>query len=112
MTASGRSSEQPVILYDGLCGLCNRLVRIILPRDPEGEFRFATLQGDFAQAVLARHHGEGERLDTMYVVLAPGAPVERLLSQSDAALYIAARLHGPLRLARVFGLLPRGLRDW
>jgi predicted DCC family thiol-disulfide oxidoreductase YuxK len=105
-------SHRPVILYDGVCGMCNRLVRVILPRDPEGLFRFATLQGEFARTVLARHNADRERMQTLYVVLAAGTPEERLLSYSDAGLYIAARLRGPLRMARVFRFLPRALRDW
>jgi predicted DCC family thiol-disulfide oxidoreductase YuxK len=106
------STDSPLIIYDGVCGMCNRLVRVILPRDPDGVFRFATLQGEFARAVLARHNSDRERMDTLYVVLAPGMPEERLLSHSDGALYIAARLRGPLRMARVFRFLPRALRDW
>ncbi|MBI2678969.1 MAG: DUF393 domain-containing protein [Candidatus Koribacter versatilis] len=92
--------------------MCNRLVRIILPRDPAGIFGFATLQGEFARATLARHHADRGPMETVYVVLAPGTPAERLLSHSDAGLYIAAHLRGPLRLARVFRFLPRFLRDW
>jgi predicted DCC family thiol-disulfide oxidoreductase YuxK len=106
------ASDHPIILYDGVCGMCNRLVRAILPRDPEGLFRFATLQGEFAGALLARHNADRGQMETLYVVLAPGTPEERLLSYSDAALYIAARLRGPLRMARIFRVLPRALRNW
>jgi predicted DCC family thiol-disulfide oxidoreductase YuxK len=92
--------------------MCNRLVRVILPRDPDGVFRFATLQGDFARAALARHNADREAMETLYVVLAPGTPEERLLSRSDGGLYIAARLRGPLRMARIFRFVPRAVRDW
>ena len=104
-------TQHPIVLYDGVCGLCNRLVRIILRRDPGGTFRFAPLQGAFAGAVLARHAPEREPLETMYVVVAPGAPAERLLSHSDAAVFILERIRGPLRAARWLRLLPRFLRD-
>src|SRR3954447_17119557 len=117
MTASTSASDHPVILYDGVCGLCNRMVPLILRRDPAGIFHFATLQGEFARAALARHAAERAasemtNMETMYVLVAPGSAEERLLSHSEAALFIAARLRGPLRMARLFRLLPRFLRDW
>lgn len=104
-------TQHPIVLYDGVCGLCNRLVRLILRRDPGGTFRFAPLQGEFARAALARHAPERELLETMYVVVAPGTPAERLLSHSDAAVFILDRIRGPLRAARWLRLLPRFLRD-
>jgi predicted DCC family thiol-disulfide oxidoreductase YuxK len=107
-------TQHPIVLYDGVCGLCNRLVRVILRRDPAGVFRFAPLQGEFARAVLARHETDREPggiLETVYVVLAPETPEERLLSHSDAAVFILERIHGPLRAARWLRLLPRFLRD-
>jgi predicted DCC family thiol-disulfide oxidoreductase YuxK len=93
------------------------MVPLILRRDPAGLFRFAALQGEFARAALARHAaerdpGEMSNMETMYVLIAFGTADERLLSHSEAALFIAARLRGPLRMARLFRLLPRFLRDW
>ena len=108
---SADAALHPVVLYDGVCGLCNRLVRIVLKRDPEGVFRFAPLQGEFARAALARHARDREPQETMYVVLAPGTPEERLLSHSDAAVYILRHIRGPLRAARGLRFLPRFLRD-
>lgn len=105
------AAEHPIVLYDGVCGLCNRLVRMILRRDPEGIFRFAPLQGDLARAVLARNLSAREQLETVYVVSAPGTPHERLLSHSDAAVFILGRIRGPLRVLRWLGLLPRFLRN-
>ncbi len=47
--------SHPILLYDGVCGLCNRLVQFILRRDPSGMFRFASLQSTLAAGILARH---------------------------------------------------------
>lgn len=110
------NAEHPIVLYDGVCGLCNRSVGMILRRDPAGIFRFAALQGEFARAALARHSAQravdGVNNETMYVVLAPGTDAERLLSGADAALYIAGRVRGPLRAApAAAGWLPRALRN-
>jgi predicted DCC family thiol-disulfide oxidoreductase YuxK len=88
---------------------------MILRRDPAGTFHFAALQGEFARAALARHpeqrEDSPENNETMYLVLAPGTPEECLLSRSDAAVYILARIRGPLRAARYLHWLPRSLRD-
>jgi len=105
------AERHPVVLYDGVCGLCNRLVQMILRRDPDGGFRFASLQSAWGQEVLARHAQQRESFETMYVLTAPGTPAERLLSHSDAAVFILGRIRGPLRAARGLGLLPRPLRD-
>src|SRR6185436_14356621 len=45
----------PVLLYDGLCGFCNGTVQFVLARDRRGVMRFATLQGEFARGIVARH---------------------------------------------------------
>ena len=49
------SRSNPIILYDGVCGLCNRLVQFVLKHDSRDYFRFAALQSDFAIRVLGRH---------------------------------------------------------
>src|SRR4051794_475805 len=69
----------PVVLYDGVCGLCNRIVSYIIPRDPGARIRFAPLQGRFAAEVLRRHGipaPEGDP-DSFVLVEAPGAEHER-----------------------------------
>jgi len=101
----------PIILYDGVCGLCNRLNRFVLARDPAGRFRFAALQSAIAAEILTRHGRDPRDLDTLYLVLAPGRPEERLLRKSDAALRILRELGGGWRLAGVLRVVPRTIRD-
>jgi predicted DCC family thiol-disulfide oxidoreductase YuxK len=110
------AADHPVVLYDGVCGLCNRLVRMILRRDRGAVFRFAPLQGEFARAARARHRlsrpaGAANEMETMYVVVAPGSSEERLLDRSEAATYIWSRVRGPLRALAWMRFLPRFLRD-
>ena len=62
----------PILLYDGVCGLCNRLVQFVLKRDSSGHFRFASLQSDFASRILRQHGLDPDDLDTVYLVEAPG----------------------------------------
>ncbi|MBM4269628.1 MAG: DUF393 domain-containing protein [Deltaproteobacteria bacterium] len=100
-----------IVLYDGVCAFCNGVVRFVLHRDPVGRFRFASLQSDFAKALLRRHGLEAASLDTFYVVLDPDTPSERVLARSDAALMLLPALGGPWKALAAFRVLPAGLRD-
>lgn len=100
-----------VILYDGVCGLCNRAVRFVLKRDHVGVFRFASLQSSVARDILAGHGIKPDASDTFYVVLDLGQPLERVLSKSTAALYVASMLGMLWRAVTVLKILPRRFRD-
>lgn len=78
----------PILLYDGVCGLCNRTVQFILRRDLEGVFRFASLQSALAKQVLGRHGVDSSDLDSIYVVLDFDGAGERVVARSDAVIYI------------------------
>jgi predicted DCC family thiol-disulfide oxidoreductase YuxK len=102
----------PIVLYDGVCALCNGIVRFILARDPRGIFRFAALQGDLARGTLARHGRNPDDLDTFCLVLEPGTPAERILDRSTAAAYVLSQLGGLwTAVAGLLRVVPRGLRD-
>jgi predicted DCC family thiol-disulfide oxidoreductase YuxK len=104
-------APRPIILYDGLCMLCSRLVPFVLERDQAALLRVATLQSAFAQQALMRHGEEPGCLDTLYVLLDPGLPSERLLAGAQAVLYVLRRLKGPWRFASLLGFLPPRLLD-
>jgi predicted DCC family thiol-disulfide oxidoreductase YuxK len=102
----------PILLYDGVCGLCNRFVQFILSRDPNATFRFAWLQSAPAARILARHGANPTDLDTVYVVVNPELPDENLLSRSEAILFVLKLLGGFWRpTASLLQLLPKFLRD-
>ena len=102
-----------ILLYDGFCGLCDRLTQFILRRDRNGAFQFAPLQSPSAARILARHGANPTNLDTVYVVVNYNQPDESLLRRSDAILFVLEPLGGVWRLTgRVFARLPRPLRDW
>ena len=107
----GGTRDAPIILYDGVCGLCHRLNRFVLARDQAGRFRFAALQSALAGEILARHCRDPRDLDTLYLVLGHGGPDERLLRKSDAALRILRELGGAWRAASLLRVVPRPLRD-
>jgi predicted DCC family thiol-disulfide oxidoreductase YuxK len=102
----------PILLYDGVCGLCNRFVQFILRRDRNATFRFASLQSPFAARILARHGVNPTALDTVYVVVNHDLPGESLLSRSDAASFVFKQLGGLWRpAASLLQLLPKFLCD-
>lgn len=104
----------PILLYDGVCGLCNRFVRFLLRHDPDGIFRFASLQSAFADRILARHNISPADLDTVYVVVNRDShrPPEFLLSRSDAVLFVLKQLGALWRsVAFLVQLLPKLVRD-
>src|SRR5271170_2519854 len=102
----------PILLYDGVCALCNRFVRFILRRDRNAMFRFASLQSAFAAPILARHGSSPTALDTVYVVVNHALPDEYLLSRSAAILFVLKQLAGRWRaFASLLQLLPKALRD-
>src|SRR5437868_10416389 len=103
--------ENPVILYDGVCGLCDRLVRFVLKRDQRGFFRFAALQGQFAAKALAHHGKDAAQLEAMCVIAGEKSRPEELLCKSDAAIFVVRQLNCPWMAAVLLKIVPRGLRD-
>jgi predicted DCC family thiol-disulfide oxidoreductase YuxK len=106
-------TSRPIVLYDGVCGLCNRLVRFVLKRDRSDKFRFAALQSDFARNLLKRHNQVPDALDTFYLVLDHSQPTERLLTRSKATIAVLEEFGGVWRLwGKLLRLVPRHFRDW
>ncbi|HEX2568169.1 MAG TPA: thiol-disulfide oxidoreductase DCC family protein [Polyangia bacterium] len=104
-------TASPIVLFDGVCNLCNAAVNFILDHERSGALRFASLQSDAARALLAEHGAPVEQLrqgdpDTM--MLLEGG---RVFDRSAAALRVARHLRWPWRALGVFLLVPRPLRD-
>ncbi len=97
-----------IVLFDGGCNLCNGSVLFIIDRDPGAYFRFAALQSDVGRDVLA---GVGRAIpagDPDSIVLVENG---RVYERSTAALRIVRRLRGAWKLAWLFVIVPRPLRD-
>jgi predicted DCC family thiol-disulfide oxidoreductase YuxK len=103
----------PVLLYDGVCGLCNGLVRFVLARDRARRFRFAPLQGEAAREMLRKWGRTPDALDTFYLVRDPGTANESVSSRGRAALLLFEEIGGAWRaLARLLGVLPSSFLDF
>jgi predicted DCC family thiol-disulfide oxidoreductase YuxK len=101
-----------VVLYDGVCGLCNRLNQFLLPRDERARLRFAALQSPAARRLLARHGLDPSDLDTVYVIADWGTATERALARSRAVLHAVGQLDGWWRVLAILGrLVPAPIAD-
>jgi len=96
-----------VILFDGVCNLCNGAVQFVIARDPSARFHFAALQSDAAQRML-RERYTLQTLPDSIVLLDEGG----VFTRSDAALRVARGLRFPWPLAYGLIVVPRPLRDW
>lgn len=97
----------PVVLFDGVCNLCNGSVRFVIERDPHKHFQFAPLQSETATTLIGGLANPLAMPDSIVLV-----DDGRLYVRSTAALRIARRLRFPWPLLWVFMAVPRPLRDW
>lgn len=100
------TDSESVVLFDGVCNLCNATINFIIDRDPEGYFQFAPLQSDVAQTYLDESVDTSSTLGTV-VLYEDGETYAR----STAALYIARRLSGAWPLLFLAIVIPRPVRD-
>ncbi|MDQ3916932.1 MAG: DCC1-like thiol-disulfide oxidoreductase family protein [Acidobacteriota bacterium] len=105
------TADAPVLLYDGVCGFCNKTVQMILARDRRGAMRFAALQSDYGSAVVERHP-ELRGVDSVVYVEHYRGGDERVYVRSDAALRVLKYLGGAWKLLLVAYVLPKPVRDF
>lgn len=98
--------DRVLVLFDGVCNLCNSFVQFVIRRDPAGKIRFASLQSDFGRNLLKTH---GLDPDILHSVIAVEEGV--LYQRSDAALRVANHLSGFWPIFTVLKVIPRFLRD-
>jgi predicted DCC family thiol-disulfide oxidoreductase YuxK len=99
-------TANPIVLFDGVCNLCNGSVQLILLHDPAGRFRFASLQSPVGQELQTRLGIDPKALDSILVVEG-----EHWYRESDAALRIARGMSGPWKMLWALRVIPRPLRD-
>jgi predicted DCC family thiol-disulfide oxidoreductase YuxK len=102
----------PVMLYDGVCGFCNKSVQLILDRDRRGSIRFAALQSDYGLAVIERHPELRDIDSVVFVETSTDVNDERVHVRSNAALKIASYLGGFWRVFLAAKVIPRPARDY
>jgi predicted DCC family thiol-disulfide oxidoreductase YuxK len=95
-----------VVLFDGVCTLCNRTVDFVVRHDRARQFRYGSLQSSAARTLLEKFNLPTDSLESIVVI-----DRERVYTKSAAALRIARELDKPWRFLTVLRIVPSGLRD-
>ena len=95
-----------IILFDGVCNFCNDSVNFIIKNDKKNYFKFAPLQSEIGEKLLAEHQIDREKTDSVIVV-----ENEKAYTHSTAALRIAKNLGGIWSFAYAFIIVPKFIRD-
>lgn len=98
--------DKPILLFDGVCNLCNGFVQFTIKMDPEGIFQFASLQSEVGQQLLAKYNLPTKELKSVVLI-----HENKAHTYSDAPLEAARLLGGFWQLFYVFKILPLGLRN-
>ena len=98
--------KDTVIIFDGVCNLCNRLINFILKWDKYKKFKFAWLQSEFGQGFIKETQGSLNKLDTVILV-----KNKQVFEKSDAVLEILKELNGFWRTFLIFKIVPKKFRD-
>lgn len=106
MDKSSTALPENIVIFDGVCNLCEFSVNFIFEHDPAGHFFFTPAQSPLGASLLKHFGINTSRLDT--VVLVRG---DRAFTRSAAAIEIASRLDMPWNLLTVFQAVPEPLRD-
>ena len=101
------TKNKSLILFDGVCNLCNASVNFIIKHDKKVHFNFASLQSDAAKELLLQFNVKKIKMDSI-VLIENGTFYEK----STAALRISKKLNGGYKLLYVFIIIPTFLRDW
>jgi predicted DCC family thiol-disulfide oxidoreductase YuxK len=101
------TDSHPIILFDGVCNLCNGFVQFVISHDKTGKFYFGALQSKKGQHLLADFNLSDKLLKTIVLVDGKSA-----FTESTAVLKIAGQLTGGWKLIYVFIIVPKSLRNW
>ncbi len=99
-------TDNPIILFDGVCNLCNSSVNFIMDRDKSKIFRFASLQSDAGRELMRKFGKDADKIDTVVLI-----HNEKICMRSEAAIRIGRLLPFPYPLAKAFLIIPAFIRD-
>ncbi len=94
-------TQHPIILFDGVCNLCNAAVKFIITRDKQNRFKFASLQSSFGQSVLQKQYSPAQLFNSFILL-----EKDQVYTRSTAALMVAKQLSGGWRLLYAFIIIP------
>ncbi|WP_163515848.1 thiol-disulfide oxidoreductase DCC family protein [Gelidibacter japonicus] len=100
--------NKQLILFDGVCNLCDASVQYVIKHDKNDLFRYTTLQGEVGQAIIKKYGVDTDKMDSILLY----SPENGISYKSTAALKIASKLGFPRHLMVVFLIVPAFIRNW
>tara|TARA_R110002126_G_scaffold90284_4_gene215402 strand:+ start:2637 stop:3053 length:417 start_codon:yes stop_codon:yes gene_type:complete len=102
------NENNKIILFDGVCNLCNSSVQYVIKRDKSNAYRFAALQSEIGKKLVEERGIDTSQIDSI-ILIEPGVAY---YTKSTAALKIAQSFGGVWQLTSVFEWIPEKIRDW
>lgn len=108
LSRSGKNvvNKGPILLFDGVCNLCDSLVQFVIRHDPKAKFSFLSLQSEEGKTLLTQFHLSTDDMDTFVMIEG-----DRYFDRSTAGLRTLWGLGGRWRLFYIFIVVPRPIRD-
>lgn len=98
--------SKPIILFDGICNLCNGAVQFIIRHDPDGKFLFASLQSETGQQLLKQYNLPATDFTSFTLV-----QDDTVYTKSTGALKVAKQIKGAWSCLYIFIIVPKFIRD-
>ncbi|MGB7394364.1 MAG: DCC1-like thiol-disulfide oxidoreductase family protein [Pricia sp.] len=99
--------DKKIVLFDGVCNLCNGAIQFMIKHDKNDLFRYAPLQSDLGQKLLSERQIDTQKIDSI-ILIEPGIAYH---VKSDAALQIGKYLKGYRTISRILLLIPSGIAN-
>ena len=100
--------NKKLILFDGVCNLCNNSVQYVIKHDKKNQFMFTALQSDVGKEIIEAYNIDTKKTDSILLY----SPEKGIDYKSTAALKIASKLGLPINLMGVFFIIPPFIRNW
>jgi predicted DCC family thiol-disulfide oxidoreductase YuxK len=100
-------NSNPVLYFDGVCNLCNGVVKFIIKRDKKAKFKFASLQSVSGQNILKQYNLSIDNLESFILI-----KDNKFYNKSSAGLMVLKELGGWWKLLYAFIIIPKPIRDF
>ncbi len=101
------NNQKHILLFDGVCNLCNSIVQFTIKRDPKGKFKFASLQSERGQSLLKQFGLPTDDFDSFIFIIG-----DKYFRKSSAGLHVLKELDGAWKVLYIFIIIPGPLRDF
>lgn len=101
------NNQTYILLFDGVCNLCNRIVQFTINRDPKRKFKFASLQSESGQSLLKQFNLPTDDFNSFVFIKG-----DKYFLKSSAGLHVLKELGGPWKMFYIFIIFPRPIRDF